>query len=131
MKTLTAKNEVATSGQRLSLPLESLHTTRDTDHKLMINLSHSIATGGMLQPIIVWDCDVADWLVWANPVPELHRPPTEMIKNPTMRVLLVKCGNNRVEYARIMGYEAIDCILTPNKEETSRLCTTLRNEPWS
>jgi hypothetical protein len=131
MKTLSAKNEVETSGVRIGLPVSKLYPSIASDPSIMPDLSHSIATEGMLFPIIVWECDVADWLLWSNPVPELLRPPLELMKNPTQKVMVVKCGNNRLEYAKIRRYDAIDCILTASREETSRLCTSLRKKDWS
>jgi len=128
---LKARNSVETTGDRLILPVSLLISTvsknSDEDFDMIYN---SVINEGMLNPIIVWSTTVSGWLDWASPSPGITTPPPSLMKNPSKRVKLVKCGNNRLLYAVTAGYTHIDCIVCEDRAETSRLCTKLRKE-WN
>lgn len=81
---------------------------------------------GMLFPIVVWETTVGEWETWAAESQELISPPTSLLKNKEKPVLLVMCGNNRLEWARENGYSHIDTCICRDKNDISRLCTAQR-----
>lgn len=87
----------------------------------------SIAEEGMVEPLVVWETTASEWLNWYNlNYPNIIGPPQDLIRNPTAKVYLVMCGNNRMEIAREAGYDYISCIIKQNKEECSKICNNQR-----
>jgi len=126
-----SREDIHTSGDRMVLPVKNLYSTigKRTEEDFRA-ISDSVSGEGMLNPIVVWQTTVGEWLEWANTNPDIEKPPPSLLKNPSKRVFLVKCGNNRLIHAITNGYRHIDCIVSEDRAETSRLCTELRKS-WN
>jgi len=86
----------------------------------------SIEKDGMEFPIIIWETTNQEWLAWHNGNPDLRGPSLLDNKNPTKKVMLVMCGNNRLAAAKELGYDYIDVIMCFDKGVCSEWCSKQR-----
>lgn len=89
-----------------------------------------VEKSGLIYPIVVWETNVREWLKMHNAQPnDILAPPIGMCRNGEYKVLLVMCGNNRLQAAKDLGYDYIDAIVCYEREEVSNQCKRQR-EAW-
>lgn len=134
MKILVAKNKMV-SGTNIAypalVPMAKLHPTikwgwHPDNYQDIIT---SIKEHGLDHPIVIWETTVEEWLKMSNAQPaDIIGPPMGFNRNPTKPVLLVMCGNNRLNAAKELGYDYIDVIICKNKEEVNKWCGKQRKD---
>lgn len=134
MKILTAKakdNSGTNICYRALVPIAKLHPIikwgwHPDNYQDIIT---SIREHGLDHPLVVWETTVAEWLKMSNAQPEdIIGPPMGLNRNPSKPVLLVMCGNNRLNSAKELGYDYIDVIICKEREEVSKRCSAQRKD---
>jgi len=101
---------IVSSFEVRSIPLDDLFCPCNIVPGFTEELVKSVRKDGLKNPVIVVRLSTEDYLSHCR-TNKLARS-----KVPTDRTTLnvVWGGNNRVETARILGYDAIDCVMMPN-----------------
>jgi|TARA_R100001530_G_scaffold120868_1_gene88195 hypothetical protein len=95
-----------------SIPLDRLFCPCATVNAFVERLAESFEKDGLLNPVIVVRLSVEDFLARKGAKGKaklLKRIPADW-----QTINVVWGGNNRVEAARILGFDEIDCVMMPN-----------------
>ena len=100
-----------TSFEIRSLPIKDLFCPCDTVPGYSAQISKSIKKNGLYNPIIVVRVPTEDYLAHCK---ENNFRTSNIPDRPALNV--VWGGNNRVEAAKNLGFDAIDCVMMPTFE---------------
>ena len=93
------------------------------------NIKKSMQQRGMDFPIVVLDTTIGGWrgIVATDSSGELLHPDD---RETDEHSYLVMCGNNRLQAAKELGYDHIECIVCKTRGEVHRWATMMRKQ-WT
>ena len=101
-----------------TISLDDLLTPCRTIRGFTEEVLKSVKKEGLIDPVIVVRVSTEDWFSYAKSN-NFAKHKDRVGDRQTLNV--VWGGNNRVEMARILGYDAIDCVMLPNFQLASEV----------
>ena len=118
---LTAINR---NSRIVKLYLKDLHCHAKIENSIFLDkLVDSIEKYGMQNPVIILPMTIGQWLKMQYNNPDILYPPSGELDEIVNQV---RCGNNRVRAAHMLGYESIDSIIAEDLREASTFCSHQR-----